>query len=159
MLFRSPLAGMVPGEKGPGGRVPVTPLLTLPDYDQVFVVGDMACTLQNDKPLPMMAPVAMQQGRYVARAIIQREQGTSAEPFRYLDKGSMATIGRSSAVASAFGLSFSGFSAWLVWLFLHLYYLIGFRNRIVVLLNWAWYYWFHERQVRLITAAELRDSQ
>jgi NADH dehydrogenase len=70
----------------------------------------------------------------------------------------MATIGRSSAVATAFGLSCSGFIAWLVWLFLHLYYLIGFRNRIVVLLNWAWYYWFHERQVRLITAVDKRGD-
>ena len=91
----------------------------------------------------------------MARRIIGRERGEAqAEPFHYLDKGSMATIGRSSAVASAFGLSFSGFVAWLVGLFLHLYYLIGFRNRIVILLNWSWYYWFHERQVRLITAVE-----
>jgi len=149
-----PLAGMVPGDKGPAGRVKVTPGLTMPDHAEVYVVGDMACALQNDKPLPMMAPVAMQQGRYAARSIIRREQGGTAEPFHYLDKGSMATIGRSSAVASAFGLSLSGFIAWLAWLFLHLYYLIGFRNRIVVLLNWSWYYWFHERQVRLITAQE-----
>jgi NADH dehydrogenase len=150
----APLAGMVPGEKGPGGRVSVTPFLTLPDHGEVFVVGDMACALQNGKPLPMMAPVAMQQGRYAARSIIRREQGGTAQPFHYLDKGCMATIGRSSAVASAFGLSLSGFIAWLAWLFLHLYYLIGFRNRIVVLLNWSWYYWFHERQVRLITSAD-----
>lgn len=154
----APLAGMVPGNKGPGGRVPVQPDLSLPGHDQVYVVGDMACALHNGTPLPMMAPVAMQQGCHVARSIICRERGESAGPFRYFDKGSMATIGRSSAVASAFGLSCSGFVAWLIWLFLHLYYLIGFRNRIVVLLNWAWYYWFHERQVRLITAADRRGS-
>lgn len=154
----APLAGMLPGDKGAGGRVTVLPDLTLPGYDDVYVVGDMACALHHDKPLPMMAPVAMQQGRHAARSIICRERGGCGEPFRYVDKGSMATIGRSSAVASAFGISFSGFTAWLVWLFLHLYYLIGFRNRIVVLLNWSWYYWFHERQVRLITSAERRDA-
>ena len=149
------LAALAPGDKGPAGRVVVDQNLTVPGYDGLFVIGDMACVQQNGKPLPMMAPVAMQQGRYVARRIIGRERGEAqAEPFHYLDKGSMATIGRSSAVASAFGLSFSGFVAWLVWLFLHLYYLIGFRNRIVILLNWSWYYWFHERQVRLITAVE-----
>lgn len=150
----APLAEMVPGDKGPGGRVMVHDDLTLPGHDEVYVIGDMACALQHDKPLPMMAPVAMQQGRYAACSIIRRERGEAAEAFRYVDKGSMATIGRSSAVAVSFGLSFSGFVAWLVWLFLHLYYLIGFRNRIVVLLNWAWYYWFHERQVRLITAVD-----
>lgn len=147
----APLATLLPGEKGPSGRVTVTEHLTLPGHDEVFVVGDMACALRQGKPLPMMAPVAMQQGRHTARSILARERGETVEPFHYIDKGSMATIGRSSAVATAFGLSFSGFSAWLVWLLLHLYYLIGFRNRIVVMLNWAWYYWFHERQVRLIT--------
>lgn len=154
----APMAAMVPGEKAPGGRVAVTPQLTVPGHDDVFVVGDMACALQDGKPLPMMAPVAMQQGCHAACSILRREQGRPAEPFQYIDKGSMATIGRSSAVAVALGLSFSGFVAWLIWLLLHLYYLIGFRNRVVVLLNWAWYYWFHERQVRLITAASERCS-
>jgi NADH dehydrogenase len=149
-----PLAAMVPGEKGPVGRVLVNPDLSLPGHDEVYLVGDMACAFQNGKPLPMMAPVAMQQGRHAARAILRRERGEVSQPFHYQDKGSMATIGRSSAVATAFGFSFSGFVAWLAWLFLHLYYLIGFRNRIVVLLNWSWYYWFHERQVRLITATD-----
>ena len=148
----APLAGLAPGEKGAGGRVVVTPELTLPGHDEVYLVGDMACVLRHGKPLPMLAPVAMQEGRHAARSIIRQERGESAEPFCYIDKGSMATIGRKSAVAVSFGLSFAGFTAWLVWLFLHLYYLIGFRNRIVVLLNWAWYYWFHERQVRLITS-------
>lgn len=154
----APLADLLPGKKGPGGRVVVTPDLTLPGHDEVFVVGDMACALHDGKPLPMMAPVAMQQGRYAARSIMLLEQGLSPEPFQYVDKGSMATIGRSTAVAVTRGLSFSGFAAWLVWLLLHLYYLIGFRNRVVVLLNWAWYYWFHERQVRLITADSGRCS-
>jgi len=154
----APLADLLPGVKGPGGRVVVTDRLTLPGHDEVYLVGDMACALHDGKPLPMMAPVAMQQGRHAARSIIVREQGAAPAPFQYVDKGSMATIGRSTAVAMAFGLSFSGFVAWLVWLLLHLYYLIGFRNRVVVLLNWAWYYWFHERQVRLITAASGRNT-
>ena len=150
----APLADMLPVEKGAGGRVVVNPDLTIPGHPQVFAIGDMASVLDSGRPLPMMAPVAMQQGSYVARTIQLLELGSRPEAFCYSDKGSMATIGRSSAVASAFGLSFSGFTAWLVWLFLHLYYLIGFRNRIVVLLNWAWYYWFHERQVRLITKSD-----
>ena len=99
----------------------------------------------------MTAPVAMQTGIYAGKAILARLQGRPLPPFRYRDKGSMATIGKNAAVASAFGLGFRGYAAWLVWLLLHLYYLIGFRNRIVVMLNWVWYYWFHERQVRLIT--------
>lgn len=154
----APLAGLLPGEKGPGGRVTVTPHLSLPGHEEVFVIGDMCCALQNGKPLPMMAPVAMQQGRHAARTILRRERGEAAEPFHYRDKGSMATIGRSTAVANAFGISICGFFAWLAWLFLHLYYLVGFRNRIVILLNWSWYYWFHERQVRLITAADCRTN-
>ena len=150
----APLAGMVPGEKGPAGRVKVAADLTLPGHDEVYVIGDMAFVEQDGKPLPMTAPVAMQQGTYVASAIIEREQGIRPGPFQYRDKGSMATIGRNSAVVSAFGLQLSGYLAWIAWLFLHLYYLIGFRNRIVVMLNWSWYYWFHERQVRLITVAD-----
>ncbi|HWH68543.1 MAG TPA: hypothetical protein VNT26_04120, partial [Candidatus Sulfotelmatobacter sp.] len=80
--------------------------------------------------------------------------GTPLLPFHYRDKGSMATIGRSAAVATAFGYNMKGYLAWVAWLLLHLYYLIGFRNRIVVMLSWVWYYWFHERQVRLITCRE-----
>ena len=152
----APLADLLPGGKGPGGRVFVTDRLTLPWHDDVYLVGDMACVMHHGTPLPMVAPVAMQQGRHAARSIMLLEQGASPEPFQYVDKGSMATIGRSTAVAVTRGLSFSGFAAWLVWLVLHLYYLIGFRNRVVVLLNWAWYYWFHERQVRLITADSKR---
>lgn len=137
-----------------GGRVPVEPDLTLAGHPEVFVIGDMAYLEQNGSVLPMTAPVAMQMGIYAGRAILARESGTTLHPFRYRDKGNMATIGRNAAVASAFGMNFRGYPAWLVWLLLHLYYLIGFRNRIVVMLNWVWYYWFHERQVRLITRRE-----
>jgi len=135
-----------------GGRVVVAPDLSLAQHPEVFVIGDMACLTQGSGPLPMMAPVASQQGRYVARAIADREAERTPKPFRYIDKGAMATIGRSSAVAVTHGFKLSGYLAWLTWLVLHLYYLIGFRNRLLVLTNWALYYFFHERQVRLITA-------
>jgi len=133
------------------GRVVVCPDLSLEAHPEVFVIGDMACLNQGGGPLPMMAPVASQQGRYAARAIIARECAQVLPPFRYVDKGAMATIGRSSAVATTHGFKLSGYFAWLAWLVLHLYYLIGFRNRLLVLMNWSFYYFFHERQVRLIT--------
>ena len=140
-------------EQASGGRIVVSPDLSLADHPEVFVIGDMACLVQGKGPLPMMAPVASQQGRYVAKAIIEREQGRPPAPFRYVDKGAMATIGRSSAVAVTHGFKLSGYLAWLAWLVLHLYYLIGFRNRLLVLMSWSLYYFFHERQVRLITGA------
>jgi NADH:quinone reductase (non-electrogenic) len=150
----APLADVLGVPKRAGGRIPVEPDLTLPGYPDIYVIGDMAYLEQEAAALPMTAPVAMQMGIYAGRAILAREDGRVLPPFRYHDKGSMATIGRNAAVASAFGINFRGYPAWLVWLLLHLYYLIGFRNRIVVMLNWVWYYWFHERQVRLITRRE-----
>ena len=151
------LAGYLPGvERGAAGRVIVQPDLSLKEHPEVFIVGDMACSLVNGAPLPMMAPVASQQGDYAARLILAREHGRSLPPFHYVDKGAMATIGRSSAVACAKGFEFRGYIAWLAWLLLHLYYLIGFRNRLVVMMNWTYAYWFQERQVRLITAKKRR---
>ncbi len=150
----APLAGKLGLPQGPGGRIRVQPDLTVAGHPELFVIGDMAYFEQDGAPLPMVAPVAMQMGIHAARAILAREQGRRSAPFRYFDKGSMATIGRNAAVAASHGLKLTGYPAWLAWLILHLYYLIGFRNRILVLLNWAWYYWFHERQVRLITDCE-----
>jgi NADH dehydrogenase len=151
------LAGQLQGiERAAGGRIVVQSDLSIKQHPEVFVVGDLACTLTDGRPLPMMAPVAIQQGTYVARMIRAREQGQSLPPFRYFDKGSMATIGRSSAVATAAGFSVRGYLAWVAWLLLHLYYLIGFRNRLVVMMNWTYAYWFQERQVRLITAKKRR---
>jgi NADH:ubiquinone reductase (H+-translocating) len=147
----APIAAALGVSAKAGGRIPVNPDLTLPGQPDVYVIGDIAYLEQDGAPLPMVAPVAMQMGSYAGLNIRAREEGREIAPFRYHDKGSMATIGRNAAVASAFGVNFRGYLAWLVWLLLHLYYLIGFRNRIVVMLNWAWYYWFHERQVRLIT--------
>lgn len=151
------VAGYLVGvEHGAAGRVVVEPDLSIKGYPEVFVVGDMACCLANGVPLPMMAPVASQQGDYAAKNILAREDGRTLPPFHYFDKGSMATIGKSSAVAVAAGFKFRGYIAWLAWLLLHLYYLIGFRNRIVVMMSWAYAYWFQERQVRLITAKKRR---
>jgi NADH dehydrogenase len=154
----APLAATLDATTKAGGRVPVEPDLTLPGHSEVYVIGDMAYLQQDGSVLPMTAPVAMQMGIYAGNAILAREGGRTLSPFRYRDKGTMATIGRNAAVASAFGLNFRGYFAWLVWLLLHLYYLIGFRNRIVVMLNWVWYYWYHERQVRLITKRESDDG-
>lgn len=141
-----------------GGRVPVETDLRLAGHPEVYVIGDMAYLEQDGIPLPMVAPVAMQMGIYAGKAIVAQEQGQTIPPFRYHDKGSMATIGRSAAVAVTHGLKLRGYAAWVAWLLLHLYYLIGFRNRVVVMLNWVWYYWFHERQVRLITDCKGRDE-
>jgi NADH dehydrogenase len=147
----APLAAMLPQPKGPGGRIPVQPDLTLEEHPEVFVVGDMALLEQEGRPLPMVAPVAMQQGTYAGRAIMRKIRGENNPPFRYHDKGSMATIGRSAAVANVFGIKLSGFVAWMAWLALHLMYLVGFRNRLLVLLNWGYYYFFHAQQIRIIT--------
>jgi len=150
----APLAARLAVPKVAGGRIAVQPDLTIAGHPEVFVVGDLAYLIQDDEPLPMVAPVAMQQGEYAGQAIVAHNLGKSMPPFRYRDKGTMATIGRSAAVATALGKNYSGYAAWIVWLGLHLYYLIGFRNRIFVLLNWAFYYLFYERQVRLITREE-----
>ncbi|MBK6697032.1 MAG: NAD(P)/FAD-dependent oxidoreductase [Myxococcales bacterium] len=117
----------------------------------VFVIGDMALFLQDGVPLPGLSPVALQQGRFVARTIGRRMKGLAPETFRYVDKGTMATIGRSRAVAWSGPLQVSGFLAWLMWLFVHLWFLITFRNRVAVLLTWFWSYVTYKRGARLIT--------
>lgn len=151
------LAGMIAGvERGAGGRIIVNSDLSIAGHPEVFVVGDMACFMENGAPLPMMASVANQQGVHAAKTILNRENGLPAQAFSYFDKGAMATIGRSSAVAATAHFKFRGYIAWLAWLMLHLYYLIGFRNRMLVLMNWTYAYWFQERQVRLITAKKRR---
>ena len=135
-----------------GKRIRVEPTLQLPGHPEVFVVGD-AAYLEDEKgqPLPMLATVAQQQAKAAARnirMILKREKPT---PFHYKDPGLLATIGRNAAVARIWGLSFSGFIAWVIWVGLHIFRLIGFRNRLLVLINWAWDYFFYENQVRLIT--------
>lgn len=137
-----------------GGRVEVNQDCSLPGHPEVFAIGDMAKFVENGQPLPGVSPVAMQQARYVAKIIRRELAGETKErrPFRYVDKGSMATIGRSRAIAWARGIKMHGFIAWLAWLVVHVWYLIGFRNRLFVLLNWAWSYVAYARGARLITA-------
>jgi NADH dehydrogenase len=147
----SPLAAELGLPRAAGGRIPVQPDLSLVDNGNVFIIGDMAFLVQDGTPLPMVASVAMQQGEYAAHAILGRIKGEPAAPFRYRDKGAMAIIGRNSAVAKVFGVKMTGFIAWVVWLAIHLMFLVGFRNRLLVLLNWAYYYYFRAQQVRLIT--------
>ena len=137
--------------KGSLGRALVSPTLQVKDHPEIFVIGDAALVENSGgAPYPMVAPVAMQQAAYAARNIMHLIKGETTEPFIYHDLGSMATIGRNQAVAMVNGIKFRGFSAWVVWLVVHIMQLIGFRNRLVVLINWAWDYFFYDRAVRLI---------
>ena len=145
------LAGRLGLPTGRLGRVRVEPTLQLAAHPEVFMVGDAAYLEANQIPLPMMAPPAMQMGQTAATSIGRLLAGKSAIPFRYRDPGTLATIGRNSAVARIHGISFTGFPAWVVWLVVHILQLIGFRNRLFVLINWAWDYFFYDRAVRLIT--------
>jgi NADH dehydrogenase len=134
------------------GRVEVLPDLSIPGHPEVFVIGDLA-TLKDDtgRPLPGVAPVAIQEGDFVAKTIARDLDGRPRESFRYWDKGSLATIGRAAAVAQFGKIHISGLVAWLAWLFVHIFFLIGFRNRILVFIQWAWSYVTYERGARLIT--------
>lgn len=133
------------------GRLLVEPDLSLRGHPEVFVVGDLASLHQDGAPLPGVAPVAIQQGRYVARAIESRIAGKPSTPFRYLDRGSLAVIGRARAVALIWGRRFWGYPAWLLWLFVHLLYLVEFENRVIVVIQWGWSYLTRNRRARLIT--------
>jgi len=125
--------------------------LQLPEHPQVYAIGDIAHVGDpGAPPYPMLAPVAIQQGGLVARSIARQVAGEAPRPFRYRDRGTMVTIGRQAAVASIYGLQVSGFIAWAIWLTVHLVWLIGFRNRLLVLTNWAWNYLTYDRAVRLI---------
>lgn len=137
------------------GRVIVNPDLSVPGHPQVFVIGDLAsCKDQKTgKPLPGVAPVAIQQGRFVAKNIVRSVKGQPREEFHYWDKGTMATIGRAAAVADLGKLHVSGFIAWMMWLFVHLMYLVGFRNRLLVFIEWGWAYLTYQRSARLITGS------
>jgi NADH dehydrogenase len=145
------LAERAGADRDRAGRVIVEPDLSLPGHPEIFVIGDLACCIQDGAPLPGVAPVAMQQGRYVAQLIQARLRGKSVPPFRYRDKGTLATIGRHHAVADFRRLRFNGFPAWVTWLFVHLLYLVGFQNRLLVLVQWAFHYFTFNRGARLIT--------
>ena len=133
------------------GQVMVAPDLSVPGHPEIFVVGDMAFLEQDGKALPGVAPLAMQQGRYVAKLIRAQAEGKTVPPFRYHDKGSLAVIGRAAGVADFGRLHFHGWPAWLLWLFVHLMYLAQFRNRVLVFIRWGFQYLSFDRGARLIT--------
>ena len=146
----SPLGAQLGGERDRAGRVKVMPDLSLPGHPEVFVIGDLAWVEQGGQRVPGMAPAAKQMGTYVAQAIRDRIAGCATRPFRYRDYGSLASISRSSAVVDLRGWKFSGFTGWLFWLFAHIFFLIGFRNRVAVMWNWAWSYMTWQRGARII---------
>jgi len=153
-VVASPAGQWLNADMDSAGRVKVTPDLSLPGHPNVFVIGDTATTSGVDgRPLPGVASVAMQQGAYVGEVIARELRGAHGErlPFHYVDKGNLATIGRSSAVAAIGRLNLSGFLAWVIWLVVHIFYLIGFRNRLLVLIQWVWAYMTFQRGARLIT--------
>ncbi len=134
------------------GRVIVDKFLNIPGHNDIFVIGDLAhLAYEGKEPLPGVAPVAMQEGSYVAKLILNRLAGKKTKPFQYKEKGNLAVIGTTSAVADFGSLRFSGFTAWLIWAFVHIRYLIEFENKVVVLFRWAWNYFTRQRGVRLIT--------
>ena len=157
----SPLGKKLGVETDKAGRVFVEPDLSLKDHKNIFVIGDMASIKQEDgTPVPGVSPAAMQMGTATAKNILAELKGRERTKFTYVDKGTMATIGRSKAIADVFGLKLKGLIAWLFWLFLHVFFLIGFRNRFAVMFEWFWAYLTRERSARLITgdAHELRNA-
>jgi NADH:ubiquinone reductase (H+-translocating) len=157
----SPLAAALAAAGGSevdrAGRVTVTADLTLSDHPEIFAIGDMVRIVQTDGTvvaLPGLAPVAMQEGRYVARVIRNRLRGRTTKEFKYVDKGNLATIGRSKAVADVKGIRLAGFPAWVTWLVVHLFYLIGFQNRLLVVTRWTFSFLTHGRGARLISGSK-----
>jgi NADH:ubiquinone reductase (H+-translocating) len=133
------------------GRVVVNQDLSVPGADGVFVIGDLAAVSSDGKPVPGLSPAAIQEGRHAAKNVARLIRGEPTIPFRYWDKGTLATIGKAAAVADIAGLHLSGLIAWLMWLFVHILFLIGFRNRFIVIFEWAWMYLRNDRGARLIT--------
>jgi NADH dehydrogenase len=152
----SPAGKWLGAETDRAGRVRVSADLSVPGAAEIFVVGDTMALEQDGHPLPGVAPVAMQQGTYVGNLLAARARGDTSppKPFRYWNKGNLATVGRSFAVADLGRVRLSGLSAWVTWLVVHVYYLIGFRTRLVVLIEWAWAYFTFQRGARLITGAD-----
>jgi NADH:ubiquinone reductase (H+-translocating) len=148
----NPLGSVLPGDKGSGGRIEALPDLSLAGHPEVFVIGDLVSRPGHDgRPLPQVAQVAIQGGKHTARNIRRLLAGKPTRPFHYLDHGSMATIGRRAAIADLpGGITFTGSLGWFAWLGVHLVFLVGFRNRVVVLVNWAWNYLTWDRATRVI---------
>ncbi|HVL59424.1 MAG TPA: NAD(P)/FAD-dependent oxidoreductase [Burkholderiaceae bacterium] len=154
----SPLGRCLNVDTDRAGRVPVEPDLSVPGHPEIFVIGDLASVRSDGKPVPGVAPAAKQMGRVAADNIVARIGHQPTRPFRYRDYGSLATIGRAAAVAQVGGMKLWGLPAWLFWLFVHIFFLIGFRNRLVVLFDWAWAYWTFERSARIVADPHPRDS-
>lgn len=140
------------------GRVIVEPDLSVPGHPEVYVVGDLAAAQTDGKPVPGIAPAAKQMGTHTALNVLRRIRGEPTVPFRYKDYGQLATIGRSAAVADFGWFRLSGYPAWVVWLIAHIYFLISFRNRLVVMIDWAWAYWTMQRGARIVTGSDRRES-
>jgi len=157
----SPVGRMLGAPLDRTGRVLVRDDLSVPGHPEVFVIGDLACVAQGDgKPVPGVAPAAKQMGKYVGDVLRARWRGDETPPpFRYRDDGSLATIGRMAAVAQFGKLKLSGLPAWIVWLLVHIYFLIGFRNRLAVMLDWAWAYCTHQRQARIVGGDDRGGSE
>ncbi|MGH9717207.1 MAG: NAD(P)/FAD-dependent oxidoreductase [Candidatus Acidiferrales bacterium] len=158
-VLASPLARLVAEASGApmdkNGRITVERDLTVPGYPEIFAIGDLAnFSHQGGKPLPGVAQTAIQEGVYAARTIVDRMRGKKTSPFHYHDRGSLAAVGHSSAVADLNWLRLSGWPAWLIWLFVHLMYIEQFQNRMLVLLQWGWMYFTHDRSARLITGKD-----
>jgi NADH dehydrogenase len=152
----SPLASGLGVELDRAGRVVVDGTLSIPGHREAFAIGDLASFVQDGRPLPGVSPVAMQEGRAVARAIVADVRGVPREAFHYHDKGMMVAIGRSHAVAQLRHLRFGGWLAWWLWVIVHIWYLVGFRNRLVVVINWAWAYLAYKQGARVITGLRQR---
>ncbi|MBU8976947.1 NAD(P)/FAD-dependent oxidoreductase [Lysobacter sp. MMG2] len=150
----SPLGALLDVPRDRAGRVPLEADLSVPGHPEIFIAGDLASVQQNGKPVPGIAPAAKQMGAHVAQAIQARLAGKPAPAFRYRDFGNLATIGRMAAVVDLHGFKLSGLLAWWFWLAAHVFFLIGFRNRLIVLLNWAWSYWSYQRHARIILGGE-----
>jgi NADH dehydrogenase len=154
----SPLGSQLGVELDRAGRVRVQPDLSVPGHPEIFVAGDLASVMQgNGQPVPGTAPGAKQMGAHAASMIRARLSGRETKPFGYRDYGNLATIGRLAAVVDLGRLKFTGIFAWWFWLVAHLFFLIGFRNRIVVMVDWAWSYWTYQRNARIISG-EKRES-
>lgn len=159
-VVASPLLSTLNVEQDKSGRVKVEDDLSIPDSDHIFVIGDAAHkTDKNGNPLPALAPVALQQGKFIGKLIKYELRGRKRKTFHYTDKGTMATIGRAKAVADIRGFKFSGFVAWLLWSVVHILFIIGFRNRFRVFMEWMWYYFTFKRGVRLITRRSTKDTE
>jgi NADH dehydrogenase len=153
-IAASPLGRALGAPLDRAGRVAVEPDLSVPGHPDVFVIGDLATVTSDGKPVPGIAPAAKQMGRCAARNILARLDGRPVTPFRYVDYGSLATIGRHAGIAVIGPLKLWGLPAWLFWLFIHIYFLIGFRNRLMVLADWAWSYMTFARTARIVMTGE-----